>query len=90
MEYICVFLIISIFVLTIMSFTLGALGAVDYIVELLGYGSINNNISHIMGGILNIIPVCVVLIFIVVGIDLLITVIKAFVEVIQEDKEKKK
>lgn len=87
MEYICVFLIISIFVLTIMSFNLGA---VDYIVELLGYGSINDNISHIMGGILNIIPVCVVLIFIVVGIDLLITVIKAFVEVIQEDKEKKK
>ena len=87
MEYICVFLIISIFVLTIMSFTLGA---VDYIVELLGYGSINDNISHIMGGILNIIPVCVVLIFIVVRIDLLITTIKAFVEVIQEDKEKKK
>lgn len=47
MEYICVFLIISIFVLTIMSFNLGA---VDYIVELLGYGSINDNISHIMGG----------------------------------------
>lgn len=40
--------------------------------------------------VVNIIPVCVVLIFIVVGIDLLITVIKAFVEVIQEDKEKKK
>lgn len=43
-----------------------------------------------MGGILSIIPVCVVLIFIVVGIDLLITVIKAFIEVIQEDRENKK
>lgn len=87
MEYICVFLIISIFVLTIMSFNLGA---VDYIVELLGYGSINDNLSYIMGGIVNIIPVCVVLILVFAGIDLLITVIKAFVEVIQEDKEKKK
>lgn len=87
MGYICVFLIISIFALTIMSF---GLGAVDYIVELLGYSSINDNISHIMGGILSIIPVCVVLIFIVVGIDLLITVIKAFIEVIQEDRENKK
>ena len=87
MEYICVFLIISIFVLTIMSFTLGA---VDYIVELLGFSNINDNLSYIMGGILSIIPVCVVLIFIVVGIDLLITVIKAFIEVIQEDRENKK
>lgn len=87
MGYICVFLIISIFALTIMSF---ALGAIDYIVELLGCGSINDNISHIMSGVLSIIPVCVVLIFIVVGIDLLITAIKAFIEVIQEDKEKRR
>lgn len=86
MGYICVFLTISIFALMIMSF---ALGAVDYIVELLGYSSINDNISHIMGGILSIIPVCLVLILVFAGIDLLITVIKAFVEVIQEDREKR-
>ena len=87
MGYICVFLIISIFALVIMSF---ALGAVDYIVALLGFSNINDNLSYIMGGILSIIHVCVVLIFIVVGIDLLITVIKAFIEVIQEDRENKK
>lgn len=87
MVYICVFLIISIFALVIMSF---ALGAVDYIVALLGFSNINDNLSYIMGGIVNIIPVCVVLILVFAGIDLLITVIKAFVEVIQEDREKKK